>query len=78
MSACSNCGTVYQELDPPGPPPSHCGACPPRLCDQCGEMDSHAQPCPCWVSLEGMPLADLKALFAGSDLGLELPREEQP
>ena len=27
---------------------SHCGSCPPQRCDDCGEMDSAAQPCPCW------------------------------
>lgn len=65
--ACKGCGRTKD--GPTGDPtdlfPSdHCGDCPPWRCGDCGEMDSIAAKCSCWVSLEGMPLADIKALFA--------------
>ena len=44
--------------------------------EMCSKCDQPTPPgddgCPrCWVSLDGMPLADMKALFAASDLSLE-------
>lgn len=60
-------------MSPDGPVPDHCGSCPPWTCDECGQPCSMADPCACWISLEGMALADIKALFAAIDLGLTLP-----
>jgi hypothetical protein len=37
-------------------------------CRYCGKLIAGDPPCPdCTVSLEGMPLADIKALFASDD-----------
>lgn len=67
LLACKGCGATK-----PGPdgtptdmfPAEHCGQCPPWTCDDCGEMDSATEHCSCWISLEGMSLADQKALLA--------------
>jgi len=64
---CKNCGRTMRE--PNGTPndisPSeHCGDCPPWRCEDCGGMSSAADLCSCWTRFEGMPLADIKALFA--------------
>ena len=67
---CNGCATP---TGTDGPQPSMCGHCPPRLCDQCGEMESIAAPCSCWVSLAGMPLADVKGLLALGDLSVGPP-----
>jgi hypothetical protein len=64
---CSNCRATIREPDgnPWDVAPSeHCGDCPPWKCEDCGEMSTATDLCSCWVSLEGMPLADIKALFA--------------
>lgn len=40
---------------------------PPRpilACAGCGEMCSMAAPCRCWIRLDTLPLADIKALLA--------------
>jgi hypothetical protein len=58
---CLGCG---ESANPENPQPSHCHACPPWRCDDCGQMDSTDNPCPCWISLKGMALADIKAVFA--------------
>jgi hypothetical protein len=65
--ACSGCGRT--KSDPTGDPsdlyPSeHCGDCPPWTCQTCGEVCSAKELCSCWVSLEDMGLADIKALLA--------------
>lgn len=70
---CKGCGMTMAELDPPGPDVEHCSDCPPWLCDQCGQMDSMQQHCPCWQSLDGMNLAELKAVFAADGLSVDLP-----
>lgn len=67
LLACKGCGAT--KSGPDGTPtdmfPStHCGHCPPWVCDECGATTSMADPCSCWISLEGMSLADQKALFA--------------
>jgi hypothetical protein len=66
--ACKGCGRTKD--GPTGDPTDlfpaeHCDQCPPWRCADCGEMDSFAARCRCWVSLEGMALADIKAIFAG-------------
>jgi hypothetical protein len=66
--ACTGCGRTK-----PGPtcdpsdlfPSAHCGDCPPWICETCGEACSAVALCSCWISLAGMPLADVKAIFAG-------------
>lgn len=68
--ACAGCGAIKET--PTGTPtdlfPSlHCGDCPPWPCGDCGEMCSATALCPCWIRLDGMPLADIKALFASDD-----------
>lgn len=65
--ACRGCGRTKPE--PTGDPShvspsSHCSDCPPWQCETCGQTCSMADPCSCWISLDGMPLADIKALFA--------------
>jgi len=62
---CQGCGA---EASPDDPTPQRCGHCPPVLCPDCGQMDAMDAPCPCWVSLEGMNLADLKGVLARGDL----------
>jgi hypothetical protein len=65
--SCRGCGAV--RTAPCGDPsdlfPSeHCGDCPPWTCEHCGETDSMAAHCGCWIDLTKMALADVKALFA--------------
>lgn len=70
---CKNCGATK-----PGPdgtptdfyPSSHCGKCPPWRCDDCGEMCAAEALCSCWVRLEDLSFADVKAAFAGIGLSL--------
>ena len=45
-------------------PSERCGDCPPWTCEDCGQTCSAAALCGCWVRLDGLPLADVKALFA--------------
>lgn len=69
---CTGCGataTALEYEDDGGPPnhlaPSeHCGECPPWRCEDCGEMCSAADLCSCWIRLDQMAPADVKALFA--------------
>lgn len=63
MNACEGCGTPCAPEDPT---PAHCPSCPPEPCDECGGVNvwSTGEMCACWVSLEGMSLADIKAVFA--------------
>lgn len=70
LPTCRGCGAV---MSADGPTPDHCGECPPWTCDACGALCSMTDPCGCWISLEGMALADLKALFARDGLGLTTP-----
>jgi hypothetical protein len=65
--ACTGCGAT--KPSPTGDPtdvcPSaHCGECPPWRCEDCGQMSSAADLCPCWTRLDHMTTADIKALFA--------------
>lgn len=43
----------------------------PQVCDQCGAVDTMPDPCRCWISLDSMPLADVKAIFATGDMSVE-------
>jgi hypothetical protein len=43
--------------------------CPPYTCNDCGQSRPQREPCACFVSLEGMNLADLKALFSDDEDG---------
>ncbi|NED75337.1 hypothetical protein G3I51_24040 [Streptomyces sp. SID9944] len=45
-------------------PSLHCGDCPPWTCEDCGQTCSMQEPCQCWIVLDGMSLADIKAVFA--------------
>lgn len=65
---CRNCGEPSGAV---GLSPTHCGNCPPWACDTCGEPCSMSAPCGCWTPLDGMTLADLKAVFADMDLSLD-------
>jgi hypothetical protein len=60
---CAGCGAP---ADPNAPRPSMCQRCPPETCGNCGGVNHIAtdRQCACWVSLEGVPTADVKALFA--------------
>lgn len=69
MNNCLNCG---HDAGDDNPQPRHCGECPPWTCEVCGQLCSAAELCSCWIPLEGMVLADLKAVFAGVDLSLEI------
>lgn len=70
---CLGCGRMEAGVlgDPTDIAPStHCGKCPPWICEWCGVETSMTNPCSCWISLEGMPLADIKAIFAEADLSV--------
>lgn len=64
---CSGCGRTASEL-PGNPndiaPSEHCGECPPWTCEDCGEQSSAAALCSCWIQLDQLAPADIKALFA--------------
>lgn len=72
---CTGCGTPTGSHWPETPVPCRCEKCPPEKCDTCGQMDSVGNRCPCWVPLEGMAHADIKALFAEIGLGLSPPTD---
>lgn len=65
---CSGCGETTSKL-PNNPtaiePSDHCGKCPPWTCETCGEQSSAAALCSCWIQLDQLAPADVKALFAG-------------
>lgn len=69
---CNGCGRRLPAGHPVG---DRCEKCPPWLCPDCGLMDSMQNPCSCWVNVSDLAFADLKGLFASSDLGLGTPRE---
>lgn len=70
MSICTGCHADLGEGSPPAHQCNHCGPVP---CATCGGTNDLAtgESCPCWVSFEGLPLADIKGLLAGLDLSLE-------
>ncbi|MGP3737944.1 hypothetical protein ACTWJ9_33075 (plasmid) [Streptomyces sp. GDS52] len=64
---CTGCG--HTKDAPTGDPtdlfPSeHCGDCPPWTCADCGQICSAQALCGCWIRLDTMAAADIKALFA--------------
>ena len=63
LTKCAGCGSAVGR-DGECPQPTHCDACPPWTCDDCGGMDSMDNPCACWVSLGDLCLADLKGVLA--------------
>lgn len=69
-ACCDGCGSP---TDPRNPRSSHCSNCPPWPCSTCGEMCTTTDLCGCWVSLDGMALADIKGLFAKGGLSVEVP-----
>ncbi|MCX5522627.1 hypothetical protein OG342_07080 [Streptomyces bobili] len=65
---CTGCGATKPEPDGAPTdlfPSAHCGNCPPWTCETCGQTCSATALCPCWISLDGMTTADIKAIFAG-------------
>lgn len=80
MTNCKHCGAESgcgkpdcdgSELPSCTYPPEHCDQCPPWICESCHELSSATEPCSCWTSLDGLPLADIKAIFA-ADGGFDL------
>ena len=81
---CVGCGSEIIRNDPSDFPAPilRCGDCPPTRCEVCGEMDAMDRRCSCWVALDGMAPADIKAIFAAdgtfnveTDGRLSLPEE---
>ncbi|WP_202033170.1 hypothetical protein [Nocardioides sp. WS12] len=68
INLCKNCG---RDAGPDVPTPDHCSSCPPWTCDGCGQTTSMADPCSCWIPLDGLPVADIKALLALGDLSVD-------
>jgi len=64
---CQGCGDTKPEPDGTPTdfyPSEHCDQCPPWRCGRCGEMSSAADLCKCWIRIEDLAPADIKALFA--------------
>lgn len=73
---CLGCGrtAIGKQGDPTDVGPSrHCSHCPPWPCEDCGETCSSETLCSCWISLRGLPLADIKGLLALGDLSVTTP-----
>lgn len=68
-STCKGCGYT-QTSQEPMPTADHCWQCPPWECEDCGETLTVDDLCRCWTVVEGLPLADLKALFALGDMSV--------
>lgn len=71
---CDGCGAPAGE-SAEQPRPAHCGSCPPEVCGVCGGINHIAtnRMCSCWVDIDTLAHADLKALFAHVDLSLGTP-----
>ena len=70
---CLGCGRTATGVqgDPTDIAPSlHCSQCPPWTCETCGEPCTVTELCSCWTTLEGLPLADIKALLTGAGLSI--------
>lgn len=66
MTTCLRCGHTFTASVPQ---PMSCNHCDPQPCVDCGDPDDRS--CPCWVAIEGMAHADIKALFAREGLSVE-------
>ena len=64
----------YAEASEGSPRPNTCPECPPVLCPDCGGEDDLR--CACWISLEGLPLAEIKGLLALGGLSVETPARD--
>lgn len=64
-TVCNGCGTA--PADPRMGGTSGCQSCLPRTCTTCGGVNHLAtgRMCSCWVSVEHLAHADIKAIFAG-------------
>lgn len=65
---CTGCG--HTGPDDGLPQRTMCPACPPRPCE-CGDSDSLASPCECWIDVTTLPLADLKGMLAHEGLSVD-------
>jgi len=69
MAECQGCSTIHLgEM----PDPDHCEHCPPWLCTRCGALTHFNDPCGCWVMLDGLTLADMKAVLAAAGLDVQV------
>ena len=69
--ACKGCGATKPAPDETPTdlfPSAHCGDCPPWICESCGQWCSATALCPCWLSFDGMSVADIKAVFAADGM----------
>lgn len=67
MTVCTGCGHDDRVPATEQPPvASRCRNCGDWPCETCGGINNLATglSCPCWLSFEGMALADIKAVFA--------------
>jgi hypothetical protein len=74
VTRCTGCRHDDGKPATEAPPvTSHCNHCGDWPCETCGGTNNLATDvsCPCWVSFDGLPLADIKGLLAGLDLSLE-------
>lgn len=80
MTNCKNCGAERgcgkPDCDGSESPscktaPEHCDQCPPWICDDCHETCSSKALCSCWTQVADINFADLKGIFAASDMSLE-------
>lgn len=69
QDTCQNCGSSLGNGED-HPPATYCWQCPPWQCEDCGDWLTVENLCRCWTGVEGMPLADLKALFAKGGLSI--------
>jgi hypothetical protein len=60
---CDGCGTKFPDDTPTT---ANCRNCPPTPCEDCGGVNvwETGDLCSCWISLDALPLADVKAVFA--------------
>ncbi|GEB17196.1 hypothetical protein NSI01_55110 [Pimelobacter simplex] len=76
MSALNPCRRCGHDVGPGCPPrPNSCGHCPPVQCSECREPDDRV--CSCWISLDGLGLADIKGLFASAELSIDTPEADR-
>lgn len=74
------CGRQFQVDTGPGGY-FYCPECPDEPCDAsdpCGGFNGYEKSCKHWKSLDTMAFADIKAIFAASDLSLGTPVKVSP